>query len=85
MPGAGLQCIKVFEDNIGARSLVSNPVPNSNTKNVDVRYHFIREFIENGDFSVIHLNSEYQHANMLTKPLDKSSFAFHRDFATNMS
>jgi len=85
LPGAGLQCIKVFEDNIGARSLVSNPVPNSNTKNVDVRYHFIREFIEKGDFSVIHVNSEYQRAEFVTKPLDKSSFAFHRGFVMNMS
>jgi len=56
-----------------------------NTKNVDVRYHFIREFIEKGDFSVIHVNSEYQRAEFVTKPLDKSSFAFHRGFVMNMS
>ena len=68
LPSAGLQCIKVFEDNEGARSLASNPVSNSNTKHIDVRHHFIREFIEKGEFSV---SSEYQHADFFTKPLDK--------------
>ena len=71
MPSAGLQCIKGFEDNEGARSLASNPVSNSNTKHIDVGNYFIREFIEKGECSGIHVSSEYQHADFLTKPLDK--------------
>ena len=35
LSSAGLQCIKVFEGNEGARSLASNPVSNSNTKHID--------------------------------------------------
>ena len=35
--------------------------------------------------SVIHVLSEYQHADFLTKSLEKFSFAFHRDSVMNVS
>ena len=72
-------------DNEGARSLASNPVSNSNSKHINARHHFIRMFVQKEDLSVIHVGSEYQHADILKKSSDISSFAFHRDFVMNMS
>ena len=85
LPDFGDPCIQVFEDNSGAIQLGVNPVTNSNSKHIDVRHHFLRELVEKGEFEISHVESEYQHADFLTKPLCKDAFRFHRNFVMNMS
>ena len=85
LPGKGMPCFPVFEDNQGAVQLSMNPVSNSNSKHIDVRHHFLRELVHQGDISVIHVPSEYQHADMLTKALTFDLFAIHRSFLMNLS
>ena len=79
LPGKGMPCFPVFEDNQGAVQLSQNPVSNSNSKHVD-RHHFFRELVRQGDISVNHVPSEYQHADILTKVLAFDLFAIHRRF-----
>ena len=62
-PGRVVPCMRVFEDNMGALQLASNAVSNSNSKHIDVRHHFLRELVTNGEIVVIHVKSEY---HMLT-------------------
>ena len=69
----------------GAIQMAVNPVTNSNSKHVCVRHHFLREHVENGEFEISHVESIYQHADFLTKPLAKNTFRFHRNFIMNMS
>ena len=76
--------MRVFEDNMGALQLASNAVSNSNSKHIDVRHHFLRELVTNGEIVVIHVKSEYQHADFLTKALGTNAFRFHRDIVMNM-
>ena len=85
IPGKGMPCFPVFEDNEGALQLSKNPVSNSNSKHVDVRHHFLRELVRQGDISVNHVRSEYQHADILTKVLASDLFAIHRRFLVNLS
>ena len=66
IPGKGMPCFPVFEDNKGALQLLKNPVSNSNSKHIDVRHHFLRELVRQGDIIVSHVPSEYQHADVLT-------------------
>ena len=80
IPGKGMPCFPVFEDNQGALQLSKNPVSNSNSKHIDVRHHFLRELIRQGDIVVNHVPSEYQHADVLTKVLAFDLFAIHRRF-----
>ena len=69
LPGQGMPCFPIFEDNQGAVQLSQNPVSNSNSKPIDVRHHFLRELVPQGDISVSHVSSEYQYADILTKAL----------------
>ena len=85
LPEAGMPCIPVFEDNQGAIQIAINPIINSNSKHIDVRYHFVRERVEQREFSITYVPSKYQHADFLTKPFRKEEFAFHRDFVMNIS
>ena len=80
IPGKGMPRFPVFEDNQGALQLSKNPVSNSNPKHIDVRHHFLRELVRQGDISVNHVPSEYQHAGILTKVLAFDLFAIQRRF-----
>ena len=80
-PCKGMPCFSIFEDNQGAVQLSQNPVSNSNSKHIDVRHHHVlREFVRQGDASVSHVPSEYQHADILTKALASDLFVVHRRF-----
>ena len=84
-PGFGTMCITVFEDNEGAKNLAQqNPVRTSNSKHIDVLHHFLRELIFKGEFVITHVESDDQHADVLTKPLDYTAFCYHRDFLMNI-
>ena len=41
LPGKGMPCCPVFEDNQGAVQFAQNPVTNSNSKHFDVRHRFL--------------------------------------------
>ena len=69
MPSLGSPSIGVFEDNKGAIDLAKNPLSSSNSKHIDVRYHFLRELVGKGDLSVKYLRTEDQHAHVLTRRL----------------
>ena len=85
LPGKGMPCFPIFEDNQGAVQLSQNPVSNSNSKHIDVRHHFLTELVRQGDFSVSRVPSECQPADILTKALAFDVFAIHRRFLMNLS
>jgi hypothetical protein len=45
------------------------------TKHIEVRYHFSRDNVEKGNIELIHVPTEKQLADILTKPLDQATFA----------
>ncbi|KAG5868680.1 hypothetical protein JTB14_006567 [Gonioctena quinquepunctata] len=66
-------------DNASAVKLVHNPEFHKRSKHIDVRYHFIREKVEEGIFKVKHIAGENQIADILTKPLCRLRFEILRD------
>lgn len=54
-------------DNHGAIFLSVNPAHDRRTKHVDIRYHYIREFIEQGRAEVYYVESAENVADILTK------------------
>ena len=69
IPGTGMPCFPVFEDNQGALQISTNPMSNSNSKHIDVRHPFLRELVRQGDINVNHVSSEYQHADIIDERL----------------
>ena len=55
IPGKGMPCSPVFEDNQGALHFFKNPVSNSNSKHIDVRHHFLRELVRQWDIILNHV------------------------------
>ena len=80
MPSRGSPSVVVFEDNKGAIDVAKNILSSSNSKHIDVRYHFLRELVGTVDLSVTYLRAEDQHGDILTQAIGKESFEKHRDF-----
>ena len=69
--------ITVNVDNIGAVYLSKNATTGSRTKHIDIRYHFVREYIEDEILKVVFVRSENNHADIFTKNLNKEKFNEH--------
>ncbi|GJT11245.1 retrovirus-related pol polyprotein from transposon TNT 1-94 [Tanacetum coccineum] len=66
--------VPIFCDNTSAISISNNLVLHSRTKHIDIRYHFIRDHILKGDIELHLIPTEYQLADIFTKPLDEPTF-----------
>jgi len=84
LPRVGMPCIPLFEDNEGAIQIAKHPISNSNSKHIDVRHHFLRELVERKEIEIIHVASQYQLADFLTKALPEREFEVHRGIVMNL-
>ncbi|KAJ9554351.1 hypothetical protein OSB04_018396 [Centaurea solstitialis] len=69
-----LSKIPIYCDNTSAIAIANNPVLHSKTKHIEVRYHFIRDHVMNGDIELHFVPTEYKLADLFTKPLDVTRF-----------
>ena len=63
------QSTQLYCDNQGALALAGNPAHHKRSKHIDIRYHYIREMMDNGHITIHHVGTNDQAADMLTKPL----------------
>nr|GEW26210.1 hypothetical protein [Tanacetum cinerariifolium] len=63
-------------DSQSAIAISCNPVQHSRTKHIHTRYHFIKEQVENGIIELYFFRTEYQLADMFTKPLPEDRFKY---------
>ena len=47
---------------------------NSRSKHIEVRHHFIRDHVEKIDIALKFIQTEFQLADIFTKPLDENIF-----------
>ena len=84
LPKDKMPCIAIYEDNEGAIHIAKHPISNSNSQRMDVRHHFLRELVERKEIEIIHVESQYQHADVLTKALPEREFEFQRGIVMNL-
>lgn len=63
--------VRLFNDNVSAQKLATNPVFHARTKHIDVRHHFVREVAESGQVTLGHVASDEMPADVLTKALPR--------------
>ncbi|GJR10141.1 retrovirus-related pol polyprotein from transposon TNT 1-94 [Tanacetum coccineum] len=66
--------VPIFCDNTSAIAISNNLVLHSRTKHIDIRYHFIRDHVLKGDIELHFIPTQYQLADIFTKPLDELTF-----------
>ena len=72
--GIDLGQVPVLCDNTSAINLTKNPILHSRTKHIEIRHHFIRDHIQNGNIKVEYVPTEQQLADIFTKPLKEDHF-----------
>jgi hypothetical protein len=69
--------IIVQVDNIGAIFMTENVSTSSRTKHVDVMYHFVREYVEDGFIKIIFVRSEHNVSDRFTKNVTGDIYNAH--------
>ena len=59
----------ICEDNKSCIAMCKNMMTKPRSKHIDIKYHFCREKMANGEISVSYCASEDMLADMMTKPL----------------
>ncbi|GJV10775.1 hypothetical protein Tco_1352316 [Tanacetum coccineum] len=59
-----------------AIAILFNPVQHSRTKHINIRYHFIKEHVEQGTIELYFVGMKYQLADLFTKALFKERFEY---------
>ena len=68
------EAVKVYEDNQGAIALAKNPEFHKRTKHIGIRYHFVRERVEDGQVVLQYCSTKEMKADMMTKPIPAVQF-----------
>ena len=63
----------IFCDNTSAIQMTQNPVHHSKSKHIEIRHHFIRDNVEKGKITLLHVGTADQLADLFTKALDKQT------------
>jgi len=61
----------IHTDNQSAISISKDDVNHQRTKHIDIRHHFIRDHVRNGDMKITWVPTSQQTADILTKPLGR--------------
>jgi len=72
--GRDTEAVELRVDSKSALALAKNPVFHERSKHIRVRYHFIRDCLEEGSIKAGYINTNDQLADLLTKPLGRIKF-----------
>ncbi|GJT30056.1 hypothetical protein Tco_0910331, partial [Tanacetum coccineum] len=74
--GFNFNKIPLYSDSKSVIALSCNTVQHSRTKHIAVRYHFIKEQVENEVVELHFVKTDYQLADIFTKALARERFEF---------
>ena len=61
-------------DNYSTINIAKNPVQHSRTKHIEVRHHFLRDYVEKGLVSMKFVGTNDQIADIFTKALNREPY-----------
>ncbi|GJR97683.1 retrovirus-related pol polyprotein from transposon TNT 1-94 [Tanacetum coccineum] len=74
--GLGFNKIPMYCDNKSAIALCCNNVQHSRSQHINIRFHFIKEQVENGVVELYFVNTEYKLVDIFTKALGRERIEF---------
>ena len=69
----------IYCDNQSCVKLSENPVFHDKSKNIEIKYHYIRDMVERGAEKLQYVATDEHIADVLTKPLDRVKFKYFRE------
>ena len=77
--GQELRPTVIYCDNQSCIQLSENPVFHDRSKHIEIRYHFIRDYVQRGAAMLRYISTNERVADILTKSLGWGKFVFFRD------
>ncbi|KAF1318426.1 Integrase catalytic core protein, partial [Globisporangium splendens] len=74
----GNGAVTVYEDNQDSIALAKNPEFHKRTKHIDIRYHFVREKVEDGQVVLEYCPTQEMLVDIMTKPIAAAQFDYLR-------
>ena len=65
-------------DSTSAINISKNPVMHSKTKHIAIKYHFVRELVQDKEIKLEYAHTKEHIADIFTKPLHKDAFLYLR-------
>ena len=67
--------IPIFSENNVAICLSKNPILHSRAKHIEIKHHFIRDYVQKGVITLKFIDTDHQWADIFTKPLVEDRFS----------
>jgi hypothetical protein len=77
--GQELSLTVIHCDNQSCINLSENPVFHDKLKHIEIKYHFIRDWVQCGAMKLQYISTDQQVANILTKALLRGKHVYFRD------
>jgi hypothetical protein len=74
-----IEIVMLKIDNVSAINLAKNPIAHGRSKHIELRFHYLREQVNNGNLTLEHCISEEQVADLFTKAVTVKVFQKLRD------
>ena len=68
----------LYCDNTSAINISKNPVMYEKIKHIAIKYHYVRELVEDKQVKMEYIHSKEQIVDIFTKPLPKDSYEYIR-------
>lgn len=69
----------IYYDNSSVINISKNPVLHSKTKHISIKFHFLREEVNEKEVRLEYVSTKEQIADMFMKPLPKDTFEYLRE------
>ena len=78
MKGEITKPVILYYDNTSAINISKNHVMHAKTKHIAIKYHYVRERVEDKQVKMEYIHSKEQISDIFTKPLPKDDFEYLR-------
>lgn len=73
-----IELVILYCDNTSAINISKNPVMHTKTKHIAIKYHYLRELVEDKEVKMEYINKNEKTVDIFTKPLPKDAFKYLR-------
>jgi hypothetical protein len=70
----GSKGVRMLADNQGAIALTKNPYLHERSRHIDIKYHYVRDLVEQGKLRIKYIPTTKMVADGFTKPLERTAF-----------
>ena len=70
--------VVIYCDKTSVINISKNPMMHSKTKHIAIKYHFLRELVQEKEVKLEYLNTKEQIVEIFTKPFPKDAFLYLR-------